>query len=217
MARFHRHAGLAPRRGGVPSSLGPVAGSDLPRATHEPTVYRRKVDGQSVSCCHVRVRTRVSGAHGGRPPCSRSPVRSTPLIRRRVLLGTRTWHVCSRPVPGAGSQGKPQGCPSSILARCFMPSTVKFSNWCRVRPHPGEPFCSGRGDRTRTCNQSLWRRLRFQLRHTPMKLSGDTKRRPVPNREGGVSTSASALRPPVSRGGLLLGEPLVIAAGDGRH
>jgi hypothetical protein len=59
-----------------------------------------------------------------------------------------------------------------------MPSTVEFS----ILEPAGRrwPRAARRGDRTRTCKRRLWRPLRYQLRHTPMKLLSGKEKPPGP-------------------------------------
>lgn len=102
-----------------------------------------------------------------------APVRRRSWQASSCQLGTRTRHICSRP-----------GLPAGV----FMPSTVEFSSGARVRPHPGEPFCCGRGDRCRTCYLRFWRPPLYQVELHP--YTRNAARSLV--RVGGVSAACCA-------------------------
>ena len=58
-----------------------------------------------------------------------------------------------------------------VGARGFEPP-ASASRTLRSTRLSHAPKNSGRGDRTRTCNQRFWRPLRYQLRHTPVLAEG---------------------------------------------
>ncbi len=64
-----------------------------------------------------------------------------------------------------------EACLFMVGARGFEPP-ASASRTLRSSRLSHAPTNSGRGDRTRTCNQRFWRPLRYQLRHTPALAEG---------------------------------------------
>ena len=119
------------------------------------------------------------------PP--RDACRASPHTRdvRPIRLRPRNRTACLRVPSAAGQPAPPPQISPAAAGLAAAGRGVSYAIRCGVLNHRSHRPKSGesRGDRARTCNLRFWRPLRYQLRHTPMKLARigpDTRKPPDP-------------------------------------
>lgn len=109
----------------------------------------------------------------------------------RRELGNRTPCVLIPNQARSPCRTLPNGQPSDTRAGLSCHPLWNFQCSCA-------PACWGlrRSDRIRTCNRPLWRRLRYQLRHTPVGSWSETRNAARSRSGRAASAMLLRLRPP---------------------